>query len=98
VMRHVAGPGERRAARPPRRTDWTRDLAALMRERATDADVQKRVDRIAAAMDVAFPDAEIVTELVEPANAKDRHLVVTAVATHADAIITFNITDFAAAT
>jgi hypothetical protein len=62
----------------------------------------ERVDRIAAAMDAAFPDAELVTELAEPAilelvNAKDRHVVVTAIATRAEAIITFNITDFAAA-
>jgi hypothetical protein len=53
-------------------------------------------------MDAAFPDAEVVTELAEPAilepvHAKDRHVVVTAIATHADAIVTFNITDFAAA-
>lgn len=83
------------------RAEWTRNLAARMRERAIDADAQKRVDRIAAAMDAAFPDAEVVTELAEPAilepvHEKDRHVVVTAIATHADAI-TFNITDFAAA-
>jgi hypothetical protein len=52
-------------------------------------------------MNTAFPDAEVVTELAEPAilepvNAKDRHVVVTAIATQADAIVTFNRTDFAA--
>ena len=86
---------------PRIRAEWCRNLAARMRERSIDADAQKRVDRIAAAMDAAFPDAEVVTELAEPAilepvNAKDRHVVVTAIATRADAIITFNITDFAA--
>ncbi len=87
---------------PRIRAEWTRNLAARMRERAIDADAQKRVDRIAAAMDAAFPDAEVVTELPEPAilepvHEKDRHVVVTAIAAHADAIITFNMTDFAAA-
>jgi len=87
---------------PRIRAEWTRNLAARLRQRSTDADAQKRVDRIAAAMDAAFPDAEVVTELaepdiLEPVNAKDRHVVVTAIATHADAIITFNMTDFAAA-
>lgn len=87
---------------PRIRVEWTRNLAARMRERSIDADAQRRVDRIAAAMNAAFPDAEVVSELAEPAilepvNAKDRHVVVTAIATHADAIITFNITDFAAA-
>jgi hypothetical protein len=86
---------------PHIRVEWTRNLAARMRQRWTDVDAQKRVDRIAAAMDAAFPDAEVVTALAEPAilepvNAKDRHVVVTAIATHADAIITFNIADFAA--
>lgn len=87
---------------PRIRAEWTRNLAARMRERAIDADAQKRVERIAAAMDAAFPDAEVVSELAEPAilepvHEKDRHVVMTAIATHADAIITFNITDFAAA-
>jgi hypothetical protein len=86
---------------PHIRAEWTRNLAARMRQRSTDADAQKRVDRIAAAMNTAFPDAEVVTELaesdiLEPVNAKDRHVVVTAIATQADAIITFNMTDFAA--
>lgn len=85
---------------PAIRAEWTRNLAARLRHRSTDTDAQKRVDRIAAAMNVAFPDAEVVTELVEPAilepvDPKDRHVVVTAIATQADAIVTFNTTDFA---
>ena len=53
-------------------------------------------------MAAAFPDAEVDTELgepeiLEPVDSKDRHVVVTAIATRADAIITFNIADFAAA-
>ena len=41
------------------------------------------MERIADAMNAAFPDAEVITELVEPdilapVNAKDRHVVVTA--------------------
>jgi hypothetical protein len=86
---------------PHIRAEWTRNLAARLRQRSTDADAQRRVDRIAAAMDAAFPDAEVDTESVEPdilesVSAKDRHVVVTAIATHADAIVTFNIKDFAA--
>jgi hypothetical protein len=73
-----------------------------MQQRSPDVDAQHRVGRIVAAMDAAFPDASVGTELpipdiLEPVNAKDRHVVVTAIATHADAIVTFNIMDFAAA-
>ena len=87
---------------PAIRAEWTRNLVARLRQRSTDADAQKRVDRTAAAMNAAFPDAEVVSELAEPAilepvDPKDRHVVVTAIATQADAIVTFNITDFAAA-
>jgi PIN domain len=87
---------------PRIRAEWTRNLLARMKERSTESDAQKRVERIVAAMDAAFPDAESDTELVEPeilepVSSKDRHVVVTAIATHADAIVTFNVTDFAAA-
>ena len=44
---------------PQIRAEWTRNLAARLRERSTDVDPQKRVDRIAAAMDAAFPDANV---------------------------------------
>lgn len=68
------------------RTEWTRNLLARMRERSTDSDAEKRVERIVAAMGEAFPDAEVETELaepiiLEPASPKDRHVVVTAIAT-----------------
>src|SRR5437016_6779575 len=87
---------------PRIRAEWTRNLLARMKERSTESDAQKRVERIVAAMNAAFPDAESDTELVEPeilepVSSKDRHVVVTAIATHADAIVTFNVTDFAAA-
>lgn len=73
-----------------------------MRELATDSNAAKRVERIVAAMAAAFPDAEVdsevaESEILEPVSPNDRHVVVTAIATRADAIITFNITDFAAA-
>jgi hypothetical protein len=73
-----------------------------MRELSTDSGAAKRIERIVAAMAAAFPDAEVDTELaepeiIEPVNSKDRHVVVTAIATRADAIVTFNIADFAAA-
>jgi hypothetical protein len=45
---------------PGIRDEWTRNLAARMRERSIDADAQRRVDRVAAAMNAAFPDAEVV--------------------------------------
>ena len=60
--------------------EWTRNLLARMQERSANADAQKRVDRIVAAMNAAFPDADVDTELVEspilaPVAAKDRHVV-----------------------
>jgi PIN domain len=87
---------------PRIRTEWTRNLLARTRELSTDSDAKKRVERIVEAMGQAFPDAEVETELVEPTilepvSPKDRHVVVTAIATHADAIVTFNVKDFAAA-
>lgn len=83
------------------RDEWTRNLLAQMQERSVDGDAQKRVDRIVAAMTAAFPDADVGVELVElpvlePVDAKDRHVVATAIAAHADAIVTFNVKDFAA--
>ena len=74
---------------------------AKMQQRSADGDARKRVDRIVAAMTAAFPDADVDVELVElpalePVDAKDRHVVATAIAAHADAIVTFNVKDFAA--
>jgi len=87
---------------PRIRAEWTRNLSARMRELSTDSGAAKRIERIVAAMAAAFPDAEVDTELaepeiIEPVNSKDRHVVVTAIATRADAIVTFNMADFAAA-
>ena len=83
------------------RDEWTRNLLAQMMERSADGDAQERVDRIVAAMTAAFPDADVDVELaelpaLEPVDAKDRHVVATAIAAHADAIVTFNVKDFAA--
>src|SRR6185437_5051268 len=77
-----------------------RNLLAQMQERSAHGDAQKRVDRIVAAISAAFPDADVDTELVEPpilapVDVKDRHVVATAIAAHADAIVTFNVKDFA---
>lgn len=87
---------------PQIRAEWTRNLLARMKQRSVHGDAQKRVERIVSAMNAAFPDADITTELaepqiLEPVSPKDRHVVVTAIAAHADAIITFNVTDFATA-
>jgi hypothetical protein len=72
-----------------------------MREQSADSDAQNRVERIAAAIDAAFPDADVDCDLAEPdilqpVDPKDRHVVLTAIAADADAIVTFNVRDFAA--
>lgn len=86
---------------PKIRDEWMRNLSARLQERTGRTDSQTQVEKIAAAVQAAFPDAEIVKELaempiLEPVHAKDRHVVMTAIAAHADAIITFNLADFAA--
>jgi predicted nucleic acid-binding protein len=85
---------------PRIREEWMRNLLARMTERDGEAVAQSRIDRIAAAVDAAFPDALVTADLSEPAtlepvDAKDRHVVLTAIAAQADAIITFNLADFA---
>lgn len=87
---------------PSIRAEWTRNLVARIRGQSADSDAEKRVGRIVTAMDAAFPDAEVDTQLPEsdvlqPVSAKDRHVVLTAIAAQADAIVTFNVKDFAAA-
>jgi hypothetical protein len=87
---------------PRIREEWTRNLVARMSDRDGDGIAAGKVARIVAAVEAAFPDALVATELaespiLEPVDAKDRHVVVTAMAAKADAIVTFNITDFAAA-
>jgi hypothetical protein len=51
---------------PRIREEWTRNLLARIRERSADTDAQTRVERIAAAMALAFPDAKVDAEAVEP--------------------------------
>jgi predicted nucleic acid-binding protein len=84
------------------RAEWMRNLSERLNEQSPDRDMLKRVERTATAMDAAFPDAEVDIELPEPAildpvHIKDRHVVATAMSVQADAIVTFNISDFAAA-
>jgi predicted nucleic acid-binding protein len=82
--------------------EWTRNLLARMTERDGEVVAKIKVDRIASAVTSAFPDALVSTDLSEPpildpVDAKDRHVVLTAIAAQADAIVTFNIADFAVA-
>ena len=86
---------------PRIREEWTRNLVARMTDRDGEGIARSKVARIVAAVETAFPDALVATELSEssvldPVDAKDRHVVVTAMIAKADAIVTFNITDFAA--
>lgn len=86
---------------PRIRDEWTRNLIARMSKRGDDAVARTKVERIAAAVEAAFPDALVTAELPEspildPVDAKDRHVVVTAMVAQADAIVTFNLADFAA--
>jgi PIN domain len=83
------------------RDEWTRNLVARMSERDGENLARRKVERIAAAVDAAFPDALVTADLTEssildPVDAKDRHVVVTAMVVRADAIVTFNLADFAA--
>lgn len=87
---------------PKIRTEWMQNLAARMRDKTPGIDPRLQVERIADAVRAAFPDAEVEEqlpegELVAPVDAKDRHVVMTAIAAHADAIVTFDLADFAAA-
>jgi hypothetical protein len=82
------------------RAEWMRNLSERLGERSFNGNTVERVQRIAAAMDTAFPDAAIEFECAEatilkPVHVKDRHVVAAAMAVQADAIVTFNITDFA---
>ena len=80
--------------------EWMRNLSERLGERSFDGNTMARVQRIAAAMDSAFPDAAIEfdcaeAEILETVHVKDRHVVAAAMAVQADAIVTFNIADFA---
>jgi hypothetical protein len=84
------------------RAEWMRNLSQRLGDRGYSADTQRQLERTSAAMDAAFPDAAVDLEfpepaILEPVQVKDRHVVATAMAVQADAIITFNIGDFAAA-
>jgi hypothetical protein len=86
---------------PRIRDEWTRNLIARMRGRDDDVIARTKVERIAAAVAAAFPDALVKADLPEspildPVDVKDRHVVVTAMVAQADAIVTFNLADFAA--
>lgn len=87
---------------PRIREEWIRNLTSRMRERYPERDVTAQIQRIAASMALAFPDAEVTaqvseTGVLEPVDPKDRHVVMTAITARADAIVTFNLADFAAA-
>jgi predicted nucleic acid-binding protein len=86
---------------PRIRDEWTRNLIARLRTREPDSDPSLKVARIASTVDRAFPDACVSPQIAEAENltmvdAKDRHVVMTAVAAQADAIVTYNLSDFAA--
>jgi predicted nucleic acid-binding protein len=80
--------------------EWTRNLIERMTERVGEVVARTKVARIAAAVESAFPDALVTatlpeSQILDPVDAKDRHVVVTAMAAQADAIVTFNLADFA---
>ena len=84
------------------RAEWMRNLSERLGERSFHGNTVTQVQRIATAMDAAFPDAAIEFEcaeaaILEPVHVKDRHVVAAAMAVQADAIVTFNIADFAVA-
>jgi len=59
-----------------------RNLSERLNEQAHHGDIQRRVERTAAAMDAAFPDAAVDVEFLEPAilepvQVKDRHVAAT---------------------
>ncbi|MFZ4789569.1 MAG: PIN domain-containing protein [Candidatus Competibacteraceae bacterium] len=82
--------------------EWIRNLTLRIREHDPDRGITAQIQWIADSMALAFPDAEIITPILEigmlePVDPKDRHVVMTAIAARADAIITFNLSDFTAA-
>jgi hypothetical protein len=81
------------------RAEWMRNLSERLGERSFHGNTVTQVQRIATAMDAAFPDAAIDFEcaeaaILEPVHVKDRHVVAAAMAVQADAIVTFNLADF----
>jgi len=81
--------------------EWGTNLAARRQTAGLQGDVQAQVTATRQSMDRAFPDALVNDVLPEtadvaPVDPKDRHVVMTAIAARADAIVTFNLRDFAA--
>jgi hypothetical protein len=84
------------------RAEWMRNLSERLSERSFHGNTVTQVQLIATAMDAAVPDAAIEFEcaeaaILEPVHVKDRHVVAAAMAVQADAIVTFNLADFAVA-
>jgi predicted nucleic acid-binding protein len=85
---------------PAIRDEWTRNLTLRLTAKDPAKDWTAQVKRIADAVAAAFPDAELDVILpsapaLDPVDPKDRHVVMTAMAARADAIITYNVQDFA---
>ncbi|MFM0291800.1 PIN domain-containing protein [Burkholderia sp. WP9] len=81
--------------------EWTRNLATRFADKSAANDAAPKIAAIRSAMDRTFPDALVTQVLPESSeivdvDEKDRHVVMTAVAARADAIVTFNLKDFAA--
>ena len=80
--------------------EWTSNLVLRLRASGAVDDPNVRIDAVRSAMDRAFPDALIRnvppdSGAVLPVDPKDRHVVMAAIAARADAIVTFNLKDFA---
>jgi predicted nucleic acid-binding protein len=80
--------------------EWMRNLTARLTTKDAGTDWTAKAKRIADAIAAAFPDAEIDADLpsalvLDPVDPKDRHVVMSAIAARADAVITFNLRDFA---
>ncbi|MCP1121627.1 PIN domain-containing protein [Robbsia andropogonis] len=80
--------------------EWQRNLAARLAQQTTAAQAGDQTARIRSAMERAFPDAnvrsiQLESDSFEEVDAKDRHVVMTAIASRADAVVTFNLRDFA---
>ncbi|AFT90064.1 PIN domain-containing protein [Paraburkholderia phenoliruptrix] len=81
--------------------EWMANLISRLDERGTTGDAAARIDSVRRAIDRAFPDALVQnvppdSQAVLPVDPKDRHVAMTAIATRADAIVIFNLKDFAA--
>lgn len=80
--------------------EWQRNLAVRLTLHGGEALAATQVERIRNAMERAFPDAKVQcvqleTTAVQEVDTKDRHVVMTAISSRADAVVTFNLRDFA---